>query len=150
MSKSALNRLGSEQTRGRFSKRYGDVVVESDAHLQQGDIITQDVNVNGELHLHVHSPVHLVSAAGGVIQFLDVSAKLKTVGDQLQLDFLCTRKEEVSKLLPLTTSLRLVILQLMHELTSSLTDGDDSRAAKVRALIFMMFCPKDHLWLLMK
>jgi len=122
-----------DQIGGRFGKSYGDTVAESGSYVQQGDVGTQNVTVNGGLHLHVHSPVRSVSAAGTVVQFLDVVTKLSTLGQHLRSNSV-TMEEEICQLVPVSTSLRLLVRQLIDELTSSRANDDDSITAKVCVL----------------
>ena len=136
------------QIGGRFNKSYGDTVAESGAYVQQGDVGSQDVTINGGLHLHIHSPVHSVSAAGTVVQFLDVLTKLSTLGQHLRSNSV-TREQEICQLLPVSTSLRGVLRQLIDELTSSRANNDNSTTAKVCVLALAQSVMRSYLRVLM-
>ena len=78
--------VGHEQTDSEaFSKRYGDTVLRKDASARLGDI-SQDVNFNGGVHLHIHPRLDQVAAAGVIVELVQVSKQLLAFGKALLAD----------------------------------------------------------------
>lgn len=59
---------------------YGDVIVESGARAQLGDI-WQDISINGGLHLHFHASSKVLSAAVTIQEFVQIGTRLLRLGD---------------------------------------------------------------------
>lgn len=80
----ANNFLSSQETRLRGSgKSYGDTVVKYGAHAHLGDI-SQDLNIQGDLHLHFQTPLGVISIADAVVSLVQTIDTLQTLGSQIQ------------------------------------------------------------------
>lgn len=68
-----------------FSKRYDNTVVSSNAHAHQGDI-SQDVNISGGVHFHLHPRLDQVAPASVIVELVHVSKQLLEFGNLLLAD----------------------------------------------------------------
>lgn len=68
--------------RATGDKTYGRTVLHSGARAHLGDI-SQDVNVAGDLHLHLHTAFDIFQPSGSVVHLLYLCSQLSLVSDSI-------------------------------------------------------------------
>lgn len=67
----------------RASKSYSNTVLRDNTHAVFGDV-SQDVHINGGLHLHFSTPLQAINVADSIAQFLHVGDQLLHIGRRLE------------------------------------------------------------------
>lgn len=66
--------------RATGDRAYGRTILHSGARAHLGDI-SQDLNVAGDLHLHLHTPFDVFKPSGSIVYLLHLCSQLSFVSD---------------------------------------------------------------------